>query len=76
MGKLPVCSGWSVVRAFERAGWRQVRQKGSHVTLTMSASTAILTVPLHSELDRGTLRALVRRAGLTTEEFIRYSGRL
>jgi hypothetical protein len=39
------------------------------VTLIKPGATAILTVPLHHELDRGTLRALIRKAGLTVEEF-------
>ena len=74
MDKLPVCSGWEAVRAFERAGWRVVRQKGSHVTLSRSGSGVILTVPLHRELDRGTLRSLIRKAGLSTDEFVKYLG--
>jgi predicted RNA binding protein YcfA (HicA-like mRNA interferase family) len=47
------------------------RQKGSHVSLIKEGAPVVLTVPLHSELDRGTLRALIRRAGLTVEGFVR-----
>ncbi|MBC7348046.1 MAG: type II toxin-antitoxin system HicA family toxin [Clostridia bacterium] len=71
MARLPVCSGRDAIKALERAGWTVDRQKGSHVSLVKEGVPAVLTVPLHSELDRGTLRALIRRAGLTVEEFVR-----
>jgi predicted RNA binding protein YcfA (HicA-like mRNA interferase family) len=67
---LPVVSGAEAVRRFGRAGWIVARQKGSHVMLTRAGSRATLSVPQHRELDRGTLRALVRHAGLTVEEFL------
>lgn len=70
MSRLPVVSGQEAMKAFERAGWKQKRRKGSHITLTKTGKNAILTVPLHKELDRGTLRALIKAAGLSTEEFI------
>jgi predicted RNA binding protein YcfA (HicA-like mRNA interferase family) len=67
--RLPACSGAEAVRAFERAGWRKDRQHGSHVTLTRLGSVVVLTVPLHRELGPGLLRSLIRKAGLTIEEF-------
>ncbi|MGB9792989.1 MAG: type II toxin-antitoxin system HicA family toxin [Thermacetogeniaceae bacterium] len=70
MARLPVCSGEDAIRAFEKAGWRVARQKGSHVSLVKPGTPVILTVPLHRELDRGLLRALIRKAGLTVEEFV------
>lgn len=69
MARLPVCSGEEAVKAFVRAGWQVARQKGSHVSLTKPGNPNVLTVPLHRELDRGLLRALIRKAGLTVEEF-------
>jgi predicted RNA binding protein YcfA (HicA-like mRNA interferase family) len=69
MAKLPVCSGLEAVRAFERAGWQRDRQRGSHVTLIKPQSEVVLTVPLHAEIARGTLRTLLRKAGLSSEEF-------
>ena len=69
MTRLPVCSGAEAIRAFARAGWIEDRRRGSHVTLIKPGTIAILTVPLHDELDRGTLRTLIRRAGLTVDEF-------
>ena len=69
MPKLPVLSGEQAVRAFERAGWRRDRQRGSHVTLIREHSPLVLTVPLHDSLGPGILRALIRKANLTVEEF-------
>jgi len=66
---LPVASGAEVVKAFVRAGWRVDRQKGSHVILLKAGHVASLSVPQHSELAPGTLRALIRAAGLSVEEF-------
>ena len=69
--KLPVCSGREAIRAFERAGWIQDRQSGSHVSLIQPGNPVVLTVPLHRELGAGILRGLIRKAGLTVEEFQR-----
>ena len=63
--KLPVISGKQAIKVFEKAGWKVARQKGSHVTLTKEGVFVILTVPLHKELDKGTLRSLIRKSGLT-----------
>lgn len=56
MSKLPKISGTKAVKAFRRAGWIISRQKSSHMIMTRSDSIVILSVPLHDELDRGTLR--------------------
>jgi predicted RNA binding protein YcfA (HicA-like mRNA interferase family) len=66
---LPVVSGTEAVRAFEALGYERVRQSGSHVRLVAEGRQP-LTVPLHRELKRGTLRALIRDAGLGVEEFV------
>ena len=45
MAKLPVVSGADAVKAFQRAGWRVDRQRGSHVVLLRAGSVASLSVP-------------------------------
>lgn len=70
MPPLPVLSGQDAVRAFERLGWRFVRQVGSHVILTRAGTVVTLSVPAHRELAVGTLRGLIRKAGLTVEQFV------
>jgi predicted RNA binding protein YcfA (HicA-like mRNA interferase family) len=69
MGKQPVVSGAEAVKAFQRAGWRVDRQRGSHVVLLKPGHVASLSVPQHPELAPGTLRALIRAAGMSVEDF-------
>lgn len=71
MPSLPVLSGRDAVRVFQVFGWEIARQKGSHIVLVKDGHPATLSVPDHREVARGTLRALIRRAGLTPEEFTR-----
>jgi predicted RNA binding protein YcfA (HicA-like mRNA interferase family) len=73
MPRLPVLSGSDVVRAFERAGWRSDRQRGSHVILLKSGMNVSLSVPQHREVAPGTLRALIRNAGMSVEEFVAFT---
>jgi predicted RNA binding protein YcfA (HicA-like mRNA interferase family) len=70
MEKLGNISGKDAVKAFEKAGWLARGQAGSHLMLTKSGIRANLSVPLHSELSVGTLRSLIRAAGLTVDEFL------
>jgi predicted RNA binding protein YcfA (HicA-like mRNA interferase family) len=72
-GRLPVASGRQVIKALSKAGFRVVRQKGSHVRLEriQGDQTIKLTVPLHETLKKGTLKQILTEAGLTTEEFLR-----
>jgi len=62
---LKTLSGQELVNSFGRFGFSRVSQQGSHVKLRRSLSDGtrqILTVPLHRELDRGTLMAIYRQA--------------
>ena len=70
--KLPVISGKDAVKALERAGFVTVRQKGSHIRMKKVTSDNVIkiTVPLHDTLDRGTLKSIIKSAGITMEEFI------
>jgi len=69
--KLAVISGEQAVAAFQKLGYQIDRQRGSHVILRRpNPPYRRLTVPLHPELAKGTLRTLIREAGLTVEEFL------
>ena len=70
MNKLPVISGPRCVRALEGAGFYLKRQTGSHLILRRDEPFAQVVVPDHKVLDRGTLRAIIRQAGLSIEEFV------
>lgn len=67
--RLPVASGADVVRALGKVGYSQLSQRGSHVKLGNDAGRTAI-VPMHRELASGTLRSVLRQAGLTVEEFI------
>ena len=69
MSRLSVCSGRDAVRAFERLGYVVDHQTGSHMILR-HPNMRRLTVPDHKELAKGTLRSLIREAGITVEQFI------
>ena len=71
MPALPVLSGRKTVRAFEKSGWQVARQRGSHIIMVREGQNVTLSIPDHKEVARGTLRSLIRAAGLTVEEFIR-----
>ena len=70
MGRLPRVSGRQAVKAFVRAGWVPVRQRGSHLYLGKPGVRWKLAVPLHEELRLGTLRTLIAASGLTVDEFV------
>jgi predicted RNA binding protein YcfA (HicA-like mRNA interferase family) len=60
--------GTDAVKAFRQIGYEVDHQTGSHIILR-HVSQRRLTVPNHRELAKGTLRALIREAGLTKEQF-------
>jgi predicted RNA binding protein YcfA (HicA-like mRNA interferase family) len=70
MPELPTLSGRETVKTFEALGWQIARQKGSHIILTKPGEMATLSVPDHKEVAKGTLRSLIRSAGLTVAEFL------
>ena len=69
MSKLPVLSAAQCIRALERAGFVFYRQRGSHITMVRKTPPAQTTIPNHKELDRGTLRSIIRQTSLTVDEF-------
>lgn len=73
MPKLPLVSGKEVIKALSKAGFQTVGRKGSHIRLKKKTpiKTYIVIVPLHPEIKRGTLKSILRQAGLTTNEFIK-----
>ncbi len=71
MSKLPRVSGAEVVTALQRVGFRVRRQHGSHIILRRDDPFAQTVVPAHRELDRGTLRAILRQIDLSVEDFVR-----
>jgi predicted RNA binding protein YcfA (HicA-like mRNA interferase family) len=75
MPDVPLLKPREVVKAFRKLGWDVARQKGSHIILTKEGHIATLSIPDHPQVARGTLRALIARAGLTIEDFLAALGR-
>ena len=72
MTRLPVVRGRECITALQRGGFVIDRQKGSHITLIRDDPFARATVPNHNQpLKPGTLRSIIRQAGLTVEEFVK-----
>jgi predicted RNA binding protein YcfA (HicA-like mRNA interferase family) len=71
LSSLPRVSGRDLVRAFEKSGYHFDRQTGSHMILRTSVPPfRRLVIPDHREIAKGTLRAIVRQAGITVDELI------
>ena len=70
MDRLANISGKEAARAFERAGWKAIGQVGSHLVMVKPGVRANLSVPQHKELSVGTLRALIRAAGISVDDFL------
>jgi len=69
MPKLPVISGDRCISALDRIGYKVARVRGSHVRMRCPNRNPV-TVPRHDELDRGTLRAILRTTEIDVKEFI------
>ncbi|WP_271986742.1 type II toxin-antitoxin system HicA family toxin [Nodularia spumigena] len=63
-------SGSQCIKALGTIGFIVIRQRGSHIILVRDQPKTTITVPDHKELDRGTLRTIIRQAGLSVEEFV------
>lgn len=70
--KLPVTSGRKVIKALEKEGFYPIRTRGDHVRLRKDTplGPVFVSVPLHKVIKKGTLRNIIRQAGLTVEEFM------
>lgn len=70
MTRLGNISGKEAAKVFEKAGWNAVGQVGSHLVMSKLGLRVNLSIPQHRELSIGTLRALIRHAGMTVDEFL------
>jgi predicted RNA binding protein YcfA (HicA-like mRNA interferase family) len=68
--KLPVISGKQLCKILSKTGYLIDHQTGSHIILrNENPPHRRLTIPNHKEIAKGTLRAIIRQAGFTLEEF-------
>ncbi len=68
MAKLPSVSSRKVVKAFR--SFDVARQASSHIVMVKEGEIVTLSVPNHNPVAQGTLRGLIRAAGLTVDEFV------
>jgi len=69
--KPPLLSGNEIIHAFLRAGYTKVDQRGSHVKLFNPTKQITLIIPNHREVDRWTLKGILKDAELSVQEFIK-----
>jgi predicted RNA binding protein YcfA (HicA-like mRNA interferase family) len=69
VAKIPGLSGEDLIKALKKAGFHFVRQRGSHISLENGPYRTV--VPLHDELSRGTLLAILKQCGLSKEELLK-----
>jgi predicted RNA binding protein YcfA (HicA-like mRNA interferase family) len=70
MARLTNINGKQAANAFARAGWHSMGQVGSHLVMVKPGVRVNLSIPQHKQLSVGTLRALIRNAGMTVDEFV------
>jgi predicted RNA binding protein YcfA (HicA-like mRNA interferase family) len=70
MTKLPRISGRECVKALTKTGFYIKRQEGCHIIMRRDDPFSQVVVPNHDELDTGTLRVIIRQAGLSVQEFV------
>ena len=70
MTKLPLLAARKVIRALLRLGYSIDHQKGSHIVLKSEDGQRTIVVPDHDELDRGTLKAIIKQADIEIDDLL------
>jgi len=72
MAGLPILSGKEIVKILSKLGYKHVRTRGSHIILVRQTKEGKKTIPVpnHKELARGTLKAIIKQAGLKLDDFL------
>ena len=68
MAKLPIISGRQLIKVLFKLGYREVRQRGSHIRLSCPDKKSV-TIPDYKVIDKSLLRKILRDVELTVEEF-------
>jgi len=71
MAKMPILRGREVAKIFESLGSEKSRQSGSDIILIKTGSYVSLSIPDHKDVAAGTLRSLIKAAGLTNDDFLK-----
>jgi len=70
--KIRPLSSQRLIKILEKIGFKIIRQKGSHVIMINDRDTRIV-IPVHpgKDVKPGLIRAIIKEAGLSREEFFR-----
>ncbi len=72
MSNLPPVSGWACVHALEKVGFHLIRRsRGTHLYVQRDNPLTHISIPDHKTLKPGTLRSIIRQAGLTVDQFVK-----
>ncbi|MBA3029913.1 MAG: type II toxin-antitoxin system HicA family toxin [Desulfobacteraceae bacterium] len=67
--KPALISGKKLVKIFQALGYEKVTQKGSHIKVKNYATGSVIIIPDHKELDRWTLKTILKQADISEEDF-------
>ena len=70
--KFPLLSGRELLKIFKEFGYKKVSQRGSHIKVRNDDTGSVVIIPDHKELDRWTLKTILRQAEIPEEEFKEY----
>ena len=72
--KIPALSGKKLISILKKFGFKEVRQKGSHLRMekSINGKKIKITIPLHKELKKKTLSTILKYAEISVEEFSKY----
>ncbi len=72
MTRLPVISGFDMVKILSKFGWYPVRQTGSHCIMKKMDSRIRIVIPQHKELRPGIIHQILKEAGIDSDQLIQY----
>lgn len=67
--KLPLPSGRKLVKIFQKFGYEKLSQRGSHIKMRNYETESVIIIPDHKEVDRWTLKTILRQAEISEELF-------
>lgn len=71
MSEIPLLSSTDLVRILSTFGFSPIRQTGTHTHVLSRETRRLVTVPSHPVLSLGVVLAIIRKADIETEEFLR-----
>jgi len=70
--KPALISGRNLVKIFKKLGYKKVSQKGSHIKVKNYITGSVIIIPDHKEIDRWTLKTILKQAEISDKEFNNY----